>query len=172
MKLQLTLTAAGLASLGAPALAADVQLKFDLPRLNVAEYHKPYVAVWLEKSGTSTAAAQLALWYDLKKPNNGGTKWVRDMRQWWRAGGRSLSLPADGVSGATRGAGEHVINLSQHPAFAGLAPGSYDIVVEVSREAGGREVRRLPFTWPVKAAADIKVQGDDELGALQLTVKP
>jgi hypothetical protein len=94
------------------------------------------------------------------------------MRQWWRAGGRSLALPADGVSGATRGAGEHVINLSQHPAFAGLAPGSYDMVVEVSREAGGREVRRLPFTWPLKTAADIKVQGDDELGALQLTMKP
>ncbi|PZP30670.1 MAG: DUF2271 domain-containing protein [Roseateles depolymerans] len=171
MKHHLTL-AAGLATLGSSAMAADVQLKFELPRINVAEYHKPYVAIWVEKPGANTATAQLAVWYDLKKPNNGGTKWVRDMRQWWRAGGRSMTLPVDGVSGATRAPGEHVINLSQHPALASLPAGSYELVVEVSREAGGREVRRLPFTWPVKSAAEVKVQGDDELGALQLNVKP
>ncbi|TXI24124.1 MAG: DUF2271 domain-containing protein [Roseateles sp.] len=171
MKHHLTL-AAGLASLGGTAMAADVQLKFELPRINVAEYHKPYVAIWVEKPGANTATAQLAVWYDLKKPNNGGTKWVRDMRQWWRAGGRALTLPVDGVSGATRAPGEHVLNLSQHPALASLPAGNYELVVEASREAGGREVRRLPFTWPVKSAAEVKVQGDDELGALQLNVKP
>ncbi len=157
---------------GSPVWAAEVQLKLDLPRLNVAEYHRPYVAVWLERPGEAGAAAQLAVWYDLKKPNNGGAKWLRDMRQWWRQGGRALSLPADGVSGATRAPGEAVLQLDKHPALAQLQPGNYELVVEAAREAGGREVLRLPLAWPVKAAQQSKAQGEHELGAAQLIVKP
>jgi hypothetical protein len=169
---QLTLAAAGLAVIGSPAWAAEVQLKIELPRLNVAEYHKPYVAVWIEKPGQTQAAAQLALWYDTKKPNNGGAKWLRDMRSFWRAGGKSLALPADGVSGATRNPGEHVLKLDQHAALANLPAGQYEVVVEVGREGGGREVKRVPLTWPVKAANEVKVAGEDEITALQLNVKP
>lgn len=157
---------------GTSAWAAEVQLKLDIPRLNVAEYHRPYVAVWLEKAGEPGAAAQLAVWYDLKKPNNGGTKWLRDMRQWWRQGGRALSLPADGVSGATRAPGEAMLQLDKHPALASLPAGNYELVVEAAREAGGREVLRLPMSWPVKAAQQAKAQGEHELGAVQLSIKP
>ncbi|MFN3304390.1 MAG: DUF2271 domain-containing protein [Roseateles sp.] len=166
------LTALGALAAGSPAWAATVQLKIELPRLNVAEYHKPYIGVWLEKAGEPGAAAQLAVWYDLKKPNNGGTRWLKDMRQWWRQGGRELTLPADGISGATRAPGEHVLSLDKHPSLAKLPAGQYELVVESSREAGGREVQRLPFTWPVKAAAEAKAQGEHELGAVQLIVKP
>lgn len=166
------LTALGALATGSSAWAATVQLKIELPRLNVAEYHKPYIGVWLEKAGEPGAAAQLAVWYDLKKPNNGGTKWLKDMRQWWRQGGRELTLPADGVSGATRAPGEHVLSLDKHPNLAKLPAGQYELVVESSREAGGREVQRIPFTWPVKAAAEAKAQGEHELGTVQLIVKP
>jgi hypothetical protein len=172
----LTFAAAGLAAslapFGSSAWAAEVQLKLELPRLNVAEYHKPYVAVWIEKPGQAQAVAQLALWYDTKKPNNGGAKWLREMRQWWRAGGRALTLPADGVSGATRAPGEQVLKLDQHAALAALPAGSYEIVVEVGREEGGREVKRLPLVWPVKAAAETRLAGEEEIAAVQLSVKP
>jgi len=169
----LALTAVGgLALFGSSAWAAGVQLKMELPRLNVAEYHRPYVAVWLERPGETAAAAQLAAWYDLKKPNNAGTKWLRDMRQWWRQGGRTLEMPADGVSGATRAPGEHSISLDNHAAFKNLPAGQYEMVVEAAREGGGREVLRLPFSWPVKSAQQSKVQGEHELGALQLSIKP
>lgn len=157
---------------GTPAWAAEVQLKLDIPRLNVAEYHRPYVAVWLEKPGEAGAAAQLAVWYDLKKPNNGGAKWLRDMRQWWRQGGRALSLPADGISGATRAPGEAVLQLDRHPSLAQLPAGDYELVVEAAREAGGREVLRLPLSWPVKKPQQAKAQGEHELGAVQLSAKP
>jgi len=164
--------ALGALSVGSSAWAATVQLKIEVPRLNVAEYHKPYIGVWLEKAGEPGAAAQLAVWYDLKKPNNGGTKWLKDMRQWWRQGGRELTMPVDGVSGATRAPGEHVIAFDKHPNLAKLPAGQYEMVIESSREGGGREVQRVPFTWPVKAAAEAKAQGEHELGAVQLTVKP
>ncbi len=159
----------GLPSL--PALAADVTLKIDIPRLNVAEYHRPYVAVWLER-GDQSFAGHLALWYDLKKKDNGGAKWLKDMRQWWRKGGRDLQVPADGVSGATRAPSEAVLTLGNHKALAGLPAGDYQVVVEAARENGGREVLRLPLQWPPKAAQTQRAQGEGELGAVQLNAKP
>ena len=54
MRFRLTgLTAAALGSSGfgvTPAGAQTIDLSFTLPRLSVAEYHRPYVAVWLEKA--------------------------------------------------------------------------------------------------------------------------
>jgi hypothetical protein len=155
-----------------PVLAAELSLKVEIPRLPVAEYHRPYVAVWLERAGDQNTAAQLAVWYDLKKKDNGGTKWLKDMRQWWRKGGRELIVPADGVSGATRAPGEAVISLSNHKALAALPAGEYQVVVEASRENGGREVLRLPLSWPIKSAQAHKAQGDGELGLVQLAAKP
>ena len=168
-----TATTLGLLTLGsASAGAATLQLTLELPRLSVAEYHKPYVAVWLEKDGQPNAAAQLAVWYDLKKANNGGAKWLRDMRQWWRAGGRDLTVPADGVTGATRSPGEQVLRLDQLPALARLPAGQYTVVVEAAREGGGREVQRLPLSWPIQTAQQAQAQGTHELGALQLKATP
>jgi hypothetical protein len=163
------------AALGAPALpllAADLNLKVELPRIAVAEYHKPYVAVWLEKASDQSFAGNLAVWYDLKKQNNGGAKWLKDMRSWWRKGGRDAQMPADGVSGATRAPGEHAISLGSAAALASLPPGDYEVVIEASREAGGREVVRLPLKWPAKSAQNAKVQGEGELGAVSLALKP
>ena len=33
----------------------------------------------------------LSVWYDLKLKDNEGTKWLKDMRQWWRKTGRELT---------------------------------------------------------------------------------
>src|SRR6218665_1147200 len=84
---------AGLVS--APAPAADLGSKGEVPKLNVAEYHKPYVAVWGERED-NRVAAQLGVWYDIKMKNNEGVKWLKDMRQWWRRGGNDLTVPIDG----------------------------------------------------------------------------
>jgi hypothetical protein len=159
-----------LASAGAsaPVWSAEAMLSLELPRLNVAEYHRPYVAVWAERAGEP--ATSLAVWYDQKKTNNAGAKWLPDLRQWWRKSGRDLELPMDGVSGATRPVGEHKLNLSK--AVAALPGGKYEVVVEVTREGGGREVQRLPLQLPISSAAQLSVQGEHELGTLSLSVKP
>lgn len=156
----------------APALAADLVVTVEVPRLEVAEYHKPYVAVWVERED-ATVAANLAVWYDVKMKNDEGTKWLKDMRLWWRRAGRDLQMPVDGVSGATRAPGSHVLNFSAGKAPLGnLAPGKYKLVVEAAREVGGREVVDLPFQWPPQKAEKLTAKGNTELGAVALELKP
>ena len=49
--------------------------------------------------------------------------------------------------------------------------GNYTIVVEASREVGGREVVRVPFKWAAKGNATVRGQGKSELGAVSATIK-
>jgi hypothetical protein len=150
------------------AVAADLSVKFDLPQLQVAEYHKPYVAIWIEK-GDGAVAQNLAVLYDVKKKDNAGEKWIKDLRTWWRKGGKDVKLPVDGVSGATRAAGSHTMN------FAGatdkLPAGDYKLVVEAAREAGGRELVRVPFTLPAKGKLAANASGKEELGQVAIAVQ-
>lgn len=154
-----------------PAIAADLSLKVEVPRLNVAEYHRPYVAIWIERADQSLAA-NLSVWYDLKKRDNEGAKWLKDMRQWWRRSGRDLAMPVDGISGATRVAGEHALHFSgdKNP-MAKLPAGEYQLIVEAAREGGGREVVKVPFQWGAKGEQNLKAQGTNELGVISLNLK-
>ena len=153
------------------AQAADMTVKVEIPRLSVAEYHRPYVAIWVE--GPDQKVANLAVWYEMKQKDGEGTKWLKDMRQWWRRSGRELTMPVDGISGATRAAGEHRLAFTEGSGpLPKLPAGQYQLVVEAAREVGGRELLRVPFQWPPKAAETLKVQGEHELGAVALDLKP
>ena len=165
-------TAAFTGLMAGPALAADLELSLEIPRLTVAEYHRPYVAVWIENQD-KTAVKTLAVWYDVKLKNQEGQKWLKDMRQWWRRAGRDMSLPADGVSAATRAPGKHQVVFKGGAAPLGNLPaGQYNLVVEAAREVGGVEVVRAPFQWPPKARTTSSTKGTSELGAVSVTVKP
>ncbi len=158
--------------IASPAAAAGMDLTVTIPQLKVAEYHKPYVAIWLEQPG-QTAVRTLALWYDGDNREDGGTKWLRDVRQWWRKAGRTLKFPIDGVTGATRAPGPQKISFVAGKGPLGtLTPGKYELVMEASREVGGRELLRLPFDWPVKAPQTVKAAGTTELGAVIAIIKP
>lgn len=153
-----------------PAAAAELSVSLEIPRLNVAEYHSPYVALWIERPD-QTAVRTLGVWYDVKAKNQEGETWLKDVRQWWRRAGRQLDLPLDGVSGPTRAPGKHQA-VYRGAQLAGLQPGTYSLVIEAAREVGGREVVRVPFEWPTKAARSASARGQSELGAVTLTVKP
>jgi len=155
-------------TIASPALAQTMTLDVTIPRLSVAEYHRPYVAIWLEKEGAP--ARTLQVWYDYDMKNGEGTKWLRDVRQWWRASGRSMRFPADGVTGATRAPGKHQVKFTAGKGPLGaVAPGQYTLVIEAAREVGGRELLRLPFTWPAKPGATVRASGQSELGPITLT---
>lgn len=156
--------------LGTSSMAAELNVKVELPKLNVAEYHRPYIAIWVERPD-QTFAANLAVWYDLKKRDNEGTKWLKDMRQWWRRSGRELTMPVDGVSAATRLAGEHSLSFSGDKTALGKLPaGEYNLLIEAAREGGGREVVKVPFVWG-KDGKTVTGQGNHELGAISVQVK-
>ncbi|MDM0048256.1 DUF2271 domain-containing protein [Variovorax sp. J22R115] len=161
---------------GAPAFAAGLTVNIEVPRLNVSEYHRPYVAAWIERPDQSVAST-LAVWYDVKNKGGNaegeGTKWLKDMRQWWRRTGRDLEMPIDGVSSATRPAGKHQIAFSEGSVtLPKLAPGAYKLYVEAAREVGGREIVSIPFQWPPAKAEQSQAAGNSELGAVTLELKP
>ncbi len=159
----------GLLMCAGGASAAEMSLNVEIPQLPVAEYHRPYVAVWIE-GADQAIAANLAVWYQTRGDH---TKWLPDLRQWWRRGGRDLKVPVDGLTGATRPVGQHILKFdaAQEPLKA-LKPGHYELVVEAVREVGGREAVRIPFAWPIKAARRESASGKTELGAVALTLNP
>ena len=170
--MRFVITAAVSSLAAGSAIAGEASISVDIPRLNVVEYHKPYVAFWLE-SADGGKVTSLAVWYDIKHKDNEGGKWLKDMRQWWRRTGRELTMPVDGLSSPTRAPGTHQI------AFDGtarqlteLAPGNYSLVVEAAREVGGRELLRVPFEWPPKAPVTLDAKGESELGVVTLKLKP
>ena len=175
MRAILTLAGIGAAStlFGAAAQAENMQVSVELPRLNVAEYHRPYVAIWIAREDHSVAA-NLAVWYQLDEgPEGEGETWLKDMRQWWRRIGRSLDMPVDGISSPTRAPGQHTLAFEREDSpLANLPAGSYLLYVEASREVGGREVLSIPFDWQGDSAAEITVSGETELGDVTLTLKP
>lgn len=161
-----------LALLTSPLMAAELVVDVEIPRLQVAEYHRPYVALWLEEPD-KRHVANLAVWYDLKLKDNEGEKWLKDMREWWRRSGRSLQMPVDGVSGATRAVGTHQLSFDDTKApLKDLPAGDYRLVVEAAREVGGRELLRLPFTWPPQNAEKKQAQGESELGTVTVQLNP
>jgi hypothetical protein len=154
------------AAIAAPAAAADLTVTVEVPRLSVAAYHKPYVAVWIEKPD-QTAVRTLAVWYDQGLPNAQGKDWLKDLRTWWRKGGNAMTMPADGVSGPTRAPGRQTISIPG-ARLANVPAGQYNLVVEAARELGGREAVRVPFRWG--GANTGTATGSTELGAVSVAV--
>ncbi len=143
--------------LAAPATAGTVSIT--IPQGKVAEYKKPYVVAWLEPADGSPIRTLMA-WYNVRKTGAElGTKYLVDLRTWWRKGGRSLALPADGISGATRAPGTYTIQLP-----ADLKPGQYTLNVEAARESGGHELVSVPLANGAGSAS-----GKTELGAVVVT---
>jgi hypothetical protein len=164
-QLPLILSTAAAAAVAGPALAADITVTVEIPRLSVAAYHRPYVATWIERPD-NTAVRTVAVWYEVSNVAE-GKDWLKDMRTWWRRGGRALTLPMDGVSSATKAPGRHAVVI---PAarLRDLPAGDYVMVVEAARELGGREVVRVPFRWG--AANTARAAGSTELGAVTVAV--
>jgi len=167
MRALLTIAGAGLVA--SQAVATEVAVDITLPRLQVAEYHKPYVAVWVAEPN-NRVAANLAVWYQLDAgPEGEGKKWLKDLRQWWRRTGRALDMPVDGVSMPTRAPGTHQMTFAADASpFGDLPAGDYVLHVEASREVGGRELVRIPFHWDGHTSFEHTISGASELGAVTL----
>ena len=57
------------------AAANELTVNIEIPKIPVAEYHRPYVGVWIEGEGVKQ---NLAVWYQLDRD---GEDWLKDIRQ-------------------------------------------------------------------------------------------
>lgn len=165
------LSTAGMKAEELKMASQQLELTVEIPRLKVAEYHRPYVAIWIQGEKPEDLV-NLAVWYQLKNPtDDSGHKWLPDLRTWWRRTGRGLEFPVDAVSAPTRPVGEHTLTFGKEK-LAALAPGKYTLFVEAVREVGGRELLEIPFQWPSTKDTKHQVTGKKELGGVTLIVKP
>ena len=152
--------------------AAEMNISIEIPELKVAEYHNPYVAIWLENKDTREIT-NLEVWYDAKMADKEGNKWLKDLRQWWRKSGRSLDMPVDGITGATEGPGKYDLTFAANSkTLSELKSGNYRLRIEAAREVGGRELLNIPFHWPTEKPLTETIEGTSELGDIVLTIKP
>ncbi|MDO3382225.1 DUF2271 domain-containing protein [Gilvimarinus algae] len=153
MKKAMVLGSLLLAALSVRAETVSVELA--IPQLDVAEYHRPYVAVWISNEEREIVE-HIGIWVEQEK-------WWRDLRSWWRRGGAYTELPLDGVSGATRKPGVYTLNWQ-----GDLPEGELTLNVEAVREVGGREHLRLPL--PSDRNGQVEQTGDSELGRIAVTI--
>jgi len=150
---------------------ADYDLVVEIPAIKTAEYHKPYVASWVEDEGRKHMS-NVALWYEINNRKNEGEKWLKDIRKWWRASGRSLDMPVEGLSSPTKPPGTHKISLKKILADLPADPSkTYKLYVEAAREVGGRELLAIDFKWDGKQVTFVDQSdkaGTSELGKVSM----
>ncbi|MGJ8655216.1 MAG: DUF2271 domain-containing protein [Akkermansiaceae bacterium] len=167
MKKQHIITLAALAS----SQAGAHTLEINVPQIDVSEYHKPYIAAWVESPDKATIK-NILVWYQINKDTKKGEEWLKDMRKWWRSSGRKLDFPIDGVTSPTRPPGKHTVDITED--ITELQQGEYTLYVEAAREVGGRELIKIPFKWDGKqlTTETPTIKGTEELGDITLTNTP
>jgi thiamine biosynthesis lipoprotein len=137
----------------------QVEVTYVLPRIDAANYKKPFVIVWVtdaEKNPIKTLLIQ-------------GTKkdWQEDNYVWWRRYGRKQPGVVEAMGKPTRPPGKYTVGWDGTDASGKRVPqGQYLIHIEAAREHGGHAYQTIPVTLgaaPASAAAPAK----DELGAAQ-----
>lgn len=173
---KISLLCLSLAAFSTTTSAATMDISLEIPQIEAPKYHRPYVAVWLE-TFNQERAAELAVWYKTKAPNNKGAKWLPDLSYWWKGGGQNLRVPVDGITGATRGPGVETLHFdTQQGPLKDLKPGKYYLSVEVAREKSKDETARervlISFTWPPAKPEQRQTKGKAEIGAVSLQIAP
>ncbi|TYC86893.1 DUF2271 domain-containing protein [Novosphingobium sp. BW1] len=156
-----TLTAVAF-TLPAGAQAQSGAVTIELPRVSDPNYRKPYVAAWLEDANGKALAVSAVL-HDQSRI---GARWLSELRTWWRKSGRSMTMPADGISAPTRTTGRHTIAIK---GLGELGDGTYSLVVEAAREKAGREVVKVPVVIRGGQVRGASAQGHRELGLVRVS---
>ena len=126
---------------------------------------RPYVAVWIEDKDKFPVRT-VALWYD------GKSRFLPELRAWYRADRlRAMaegSQIVDAVTSATRSAGKYTLQWDgKDNAGKPVAPGTYTVCIEVSREHGTYQVIRQEMDF-AGTAKHVAVPGGTEINAASL----
>ena len=141
---------------------AEFNFEFTIPTLDVNDYEKPYVAVWITNNKRQVVKNLLLL--------GKSEQWAQTNKRWWRKSGRHNELLLDGLARPSRKPGQYQLNWDWHDDYGNkVAMGDYQLHIEVSREDG--EVTLASFSFnsnnlPIKQTKT----AHGEIGALQLTI--
>lgn len=151
------------AGLSVPVMANDLEISLQLPKISEGQYHRPYVAVWVEDSSEKSVRL-IEIWRE--KPD-----WIKDLRRFWRKTGRSDQPLVDARTGATKGPGAYQLRWDgKDDKGAAVPKGTYQLVIEAAREHGGRQLVKQRFNWD-GSAISLNVAAGNEIGEVQLSRK-
>ncbi|OAN12961.1 hypothetical protein A3K86_14905 [Photobacterium jeanii] len=144
-------------------LDAQMDVSFELPLIQSSNYNRPYVAVWIEGADRQPVRT-LELWV-------GKDEWLKDLRSWWRKVGRYDRALVDGVTSATRPAGEYrFVWDGKNHAGERVEQGEYTFYAEVVREHGGRSLLRKKLDFGTEGFS-VDIKPTDETGKVKLNYK-
>ena len=160
---QVSLALVLLSGLVLPATASELEIALQLPKISEGQYHRPYVAVWVEDSSEKSVRL-IEIWRE--KPD-----WIKDLRRFWRKTGRADQPLVDARTGATKGPGQYRLRWDGKDDQGVAVPnGEYQLVIEAAREHGGRQLVKQKFNWDGTAVA-VSVAAGNEIGQVQLSRK-
>jgi thiamine biosynthesis lipoprotein len=139
----------------------QVQVEYALPKVEAANYRKPYVIVWVTDADKNPIKTLLIL----------GTKrdYQEDNYVWWRRYGRKTPGLLDSVGRPTRAPGKYAVGWDgTDDAGKPVAQGAYLIHIEASREHGGHTYESIPILLGAKPVA-AALPPADELGAVKVS---
>lgn len=134
-----------------------VEVGFDLPKIDVANYKRPYVVVWVTDANKAPVKTLLLL----------GTKqeYMEDSYVWWRRWGRKQTAKIDSMAKPTRAPGRYTVGWDgTNDAGQRMPQGRYIIHIESTREHGGHSYQAFEVELGAKPVA-AKAAASAELGA-------
>ncbi|MBU2891828.1 DUF2271 domain-containing protein [Colwellia sp. D2M02] len=135
---------------------------FTIPTLDVDDYEKPYVAVWITNAERKVVKNLLML--------GKSEQWAQTNKRWWRKSGRHHELLLDGLARPSRKPGHYQLSWDWRDDYGNkVAMGEYQLHIEVSREDGAATLANFSFNSTELPFKQTKpAQG--EIGPLQLNI--
>lgn len=147
-------------SLAGPAWPTGYTFKVDLeiPEMDVADYERPYIAVWIADPDRNLVRILMLAGDD--------SRWMEENYYWFRRFGRKAGSLVDALSGPTRRPGEYTLEWDgfDHDG-APVPPGEYVLHLEAAREHGGHQHESIEMTLG-EIAFTHELPGGEELGRI------
>lgn len=129
----------------------------------VAEYRRPYVAVWITDTEKNSVRQLLV--------HGESLRWLREIPLWWRRYGRRDETMIDGLARATPLPGQHMLVWDGRDDRGNkIEKGNYILHIEAAREHGERELVTLPFTLS-GSTFNAAAKGKTELGTVSINFR-
>jgi len=142
----------------APVQGYQAKISFALPKINDAEYRKPYVAIWIANQKGQVVKNLLIL--------GQSERWMQENRSWWRLQGRKAPNLLDGFARPTRRPGRYTVSWNGRDDYGKqLAKGQYKLYAEVVRENGGHEKISIAVELADQKQS-IHIKGKEEIDSL------